>query len=111
MWRAFMALGLLGLAACQGAGQAVGAGVMVANIVAAGSVRRAQGNCFNDCVPGTACNKETGLCEALPCRGECREGESCLERGLVHRCVRVKSVELIARDPEPVTTPAAPPEP
>ena len=46
---------------------AIGAGVAGA--------RRAQGLCYTWCAPGTRCNPVNGLCEPLPCYGQCKKGE------------------------------------
>ncbi len=42
-----------------------------------GAVRRANGDCFTICTPGNACNRETGLCEPIPCGGKCAFNERC----------------------------------
>jgi hypothetical protein len=39
---------------------------------------RASGGCYAVCQQGERCNKN-GLCEALPCRGQCLAGETCDE--------------------------------
>ena len=60
-------------------GVALGAGTAAA--------RRAAGECYTPCVPGTACNPQTGLCDELPCRGQCKPSERCDTSGLFPRCV------------------------
>jgi hypothetical protein len=55
--------------------------------VGAAAARRAAGECYTPCVPGTACNPQTGLCEELPCRGQCKPSERCDTSGLFPRCV------------------------
>jgi hypothetical protein len=67
------------LPACGGdsskyAAAAVTAGIAVA---AAGANRAATGACWADCPPGTACNEESGTCEALPCRNACPADGRC----------------------------------
>ena len=62
-------------AAIQAVGQAVGAA----------AVSRALGGCVASCPPGTACNPDTGLCDARPCRDQCRADEVCEDE----RCVPV----------------------
>jgi len=67
---------------------------------AASGVSRATGDCFASCPDGTSCNRATGLCEALPCRGRCATNERC-ELNPVERCVPLSEVELkINRQPE-----------
>ena len=51
----------------QGVGQGVG--------MAAAS--RMLGGCIASCPPGTTCNPQTGLCDTLPCRGQCAANEIC----------------------------------
>jgi hypothetical protein len=51
--------------------------------VGAGMASRALGGCVAYCPPGTVCNEKTGLCETLPCRGQCKQGETCQNE----RCV------------------------
>jgi hypothetical protein len=63
------------------------AGVGVALGVGTAAARRAAGECYTPCVPGTACNPETGLCDELPCRGQCKPSERCDASGLFPRCV------------------------
>lgn len=88
----FVVAGLIVFAAaCQGSGsgQAVQAAVLAANIGAAAAVNRSGGGCYTQCAPGTFCDHKTGLCETLPCRGECRADQICDESGLIPRCVYV----------------------
>jgi hypothetical protein len=57
------------------------AGAAVSTGLAAGfsAARRSGGDCYTECNNGTSCNRSTGLCERLPCRGECLAGEKCEE--------------------------------
>jgi len=66
-----------------------GGGVGLAPALAAGASvqRRLEGDCYVPCLKGTLCNRETGLCETLPCRGECKKGERCDESGVIPKCV------------------------
>lgn len=60
------------------------------NTAIAGSVaaaRRANGECLTPCTPGTTCNQATGLCDPIPCRGECKLGDVCEVTGLGEKCV------------------------
>lgn len=82
-------LAVLFLASCATAGGADLATAVV-NTAVAGSVaaaRRANGECYTPCTPGTACNATTGTCDPLPCRGECVMGERCEVTGLGEKCV------------------------
>lgn len=90
-----LALGLA-LAGCAGAGAGavINAAVNTAVAVGASAVSRSQGNCYADCPPGTLCNHQTGLCEALPCRGLCAGGETCDRSGAAERCVPEASTTL-----------------
>lgn len=58
---------------------AIGAGVAGA--------RRANGECYTPCTPGNTCNPQSGMCEPLPCRGECQLGESCELTPTGEKCV------------------------
>lgn len=80
---------LLLVVACQGGGggQAVNAAMLAANIGVASAVSRSSGGCYTQCAPGTYCDEKTGLCETLPCRGQCREDQMCDSYGLLPRCV------------------------
>src|SRR5688572_11913219 len=54
------------------------------SFIAAGvssAVSRTSGGCYADCPPGTKCNRETGVCDELPCRGRCAHNEHCV-RGI-----------------------------
>lgn len=82
-------------------------GVAVINAVAnsaiaaaASGVSRATGNCYAACPEGTTCDRSTGLCEALPCRGRCATNERC-ELNPLERCVPLSEVELKINRPPP----------
>ncbi len=51
------------------------------------AARRANGECYVDCLPGTRCNRTNGLCEALPCRDKCQQGETCAETETGVACI------------------------
>jgi hypothetical protein len=89
---------LLFVAGCQsvGGGQAVSAAVLAANIGVASAASRASGGCFTQCAPGTSCDAKSGLCETLPCRGECRQDQWCDNSGLIPRCVTLGSGFVVA---------------
>jgi len=88
------------------------------SIVAAGAsvARRTEGECYAPCNPGTRCNPDTGLCERIPCGGQCAENQYCDETGLVARCVFAGEAELRAlrpseKNPEVEPPPTASPAP
>jgi hypothetical protein len=65
---------------------AIGAAVNTALAVGVSGARRARGGCYTTCDHGTECDHDTGLCEPLPCAGECEIGEVCITRGLRSWC-------------------------
>jgi hypothetical protein len=78
------------------AGGAVGSAVLNTAVAAtAAGVRRANGECFTPCNPGFACNKSTGYCDPLPCRGECRQDERCESNYLGEKCVPAKDLPAL----------------
>lgn len=88
------------LPACGGdaskyASAAVTAGIAVA---AAGVNRAATDACWADCPPGTACNEETGACEALPCRNACPADGRCKIVDGKETCVRGEVQDVAARE-------------
>lgn len=82
-----LSLGLL-LAGCAAAGGAVGSAVINTAVAATVSgVRRAEGDCYTVCTPGTTCNRSTGLCDQLPCRGTCNFDQRCEITPVGEACV------------------------
>ncbi len=79
---------LLAASACSAASGSV-AGALVNTAVAGGvaGARRAGGDCYTVCNPGSTCNPKTGYCDPAPCRGECLQNERCDESTLLPRCV------------------------
>ena len=78
----------------------------------AAGVRRSNGECYTPCTPGNVCNPQSGMCDPIPCRGECRSGEQCEQNALGERCVpaAVSTALEVRRDTSPapmVTQPAA----
>ena len=65
----------------------VGAGVMTGAALGASAANRASGGCYAVCTNGTSCNTRTGLCEALPCRGQCAADEHCEQTFAESKCV------------------------
>jgi hypothetical protein len=68
---------------------------------------RAAGGCYAVCQQGERCNENTGLCEALPCRGQCMAGEVCEEGFFGVRCLPNASLAVSA-NPRPSRDQAAP---
>jgi len=56
----------------------------------ASTAQRAAGGCYSTCLPGTACNPKTGLCDELPCRDRCTSGQYCDTSGPFPSCVNHK---------------------
>ncbi|QRN99961.1 hypothetical protein JRI60_13475 [Archangium violaceum] len=81
LWALMLSVVLAGIGCGSGA-----LGGAVWGLAMAG-VSRAQGGCYASCYPGTTCNRKTGYCDPLPCRGECLPHEQCVEEGLSSRCV------------------------
>src|SRR5438874_2498518 len=93
------ALCFLALAACAGSTNAlVNALIGTGMGVTAAAIERSRGNCVAACVYGTTCNHETGLCDPLPCRGECREDEYCDTLRSVQACVQGREGPPLAVD-------------
>ena len=92
--RALMLLMLSVLPGCAGAaaGAVANAAINTAIAATASGVRRANGECFTPCTPGTACNKGTGMCDPLPCRGQCGFDQKCESTYVGDRCVSLKDV-------------------
>ncbi len=78
------------------AGEGATGGVGPSALIAAGASfhRRLEGGCYVPCLEGTVCKEATGLCDALPCRGECKKSERCDETGLVPRCLPELELDL-----------------
>lgn len=95
--RALLPASLLLLTTCAGASAATIGNAAVGSAVALGAsaVQRASGGCYSQCVPGTTCNPKTGLCDPLPCRGECLATEECVGYpGPFEHCERKVSTPL-----------------
>ena len=86
---ALVALLCAPLLACHTGSANTLAGAAVMTTMAGGfsAVRRANGQCYVDCLPGTRCNRQSGLCEALPCRDKCQPGETCAETETGIACI------------------------
>jgi hypothetical protein len=89
-WRvAVMAvvLSLCGCVAGAAGSAAINAALNTGVALGASAVSRSQGGCYAACPAGTTCNKATGYCDPIPCRGECDPFEECIEEKLIYRCV------------------------
>lgn len=85
----------LGSSGCVTAGAAVTSAVVNTAVgVGASAVRRANGECYTPCNPGSACNKETGMCDPIPCGGRCRFDERCEQDPVADRCVSTKNAPI-----------------
>jgi hypothetical protein len=84
LWCAvFAAASATGLAGCRAAPGAITNAIIGSAIgLGAAGYSRAEGGCYAACPTGTACNEVTGLCEELPCRGQCGTNEVCTEAGV-----------------------------
>ena len=101
------------LAGCSHTGSsntAAGAVVTSAAAVSAAVASRAAGGCIAMCTSGTTCNPATGLCEPLPCRGECAANEHCEQTFSGAKCVAggPTTVETLVKTNTPVTPQIAP---
>jgi hypothetical protein len=100
-----LVVSLLALVSIGCRGDAAGAVVWS---LAASAVSRSQGGCYASCVPGTVCNKKTGYCDPLPCRGECLPHEQCVQEGLTSRCTSGKVIVVPSTSSTDEQSPPAP---
>ncbi len=84
-WRGAVMAVVLSLCGCAGA--AADAMLNTAVALGASAASRSSGGCYAACPTGTTCNKSTGLCDQIPCRGECDPFQECIEERLSYRCV------------------------
>src|SRR6267143_3942726 len=77
------------LAGCATGSSNTAAGAATTSAVAIGlaAAERAAGGCIAMCTAGTVCNPAKGLCEPLPCRGECGPNEHCEQTFSENKCV------------------------
>lgn len=103
----------LALGGCAGQSAAIAsAAVNSAIMLGTAAARREAGDCYTVCPDGTSCNRATGLCEEIPCRGRCLADEGCVRPpGGLEQCVRRSLTPLrIETRPSPsAPKPAAPP--
>lgn len=100
---ALLAMALL--AGCKTASSNTGVGAATTTAVAMGAaaVSRAAGGCIAICTAGTTCNPAKGLCEPVPCRGECGPNEHCEQTFSENKCVSggPTSVETLVKGKTP----------
>ena len=88
-------LAVLMVSGCAAAGGSVGSAVVNTAVAATVSgVRRAEGDCYTVCNPGSACNRTTGLCDRLPCGGACSFDQRCEITAVGETCVSAKAPPL-----------------
>jgi len=96
--------------ACKTGSSNTVAGAATTSAVAVGfaMAERAAGGCIAICTAGTACNRATGLCEPMPCRGECGPNEHCEQTFSGEKCVAggPTSIEALVKGKTP-TVPAS----
>jgi hypothetical protein len=87
-----------------------GAAATSAAAIGAAVASRAAGGCIATCTAGTACNPVNGLCEPLPCRGECAANEHCEQTFSGAKCVSggPTSVETLVKPQSPAVPQIAP---
>jgi hypothetical protein len=72
-------------------GSVASALINTAIAVGVSGARRAEGDCYTPCNPGSFCNKDTGLCDPLPCGGRCNFNEFCQQNYDGERCVNTSA--------------------
>ena len=84
------------LPSCHTGSANTAAGAVIMTTLAGGvsAARRANGECYVDCLPGTRCNRQSGLCEALPCRDKCGPNETCDETLTGIRCIPASQLSV-----------------
>ncbi len=93
VWRTLLVAVLLEGCAGAAAGAVANAAINTAIAGTVSGVRRANGECFTICNPGSACNHATGMCDPLPCGGRCNFDEKCESTYLGDKCVSNKPIE------------------
>ncbi|MBS2023025.1 MAG: hypothetical protein JST92_11475 [Deltaproteobacteria bacterium] len=105
-----LAAALLSLGSCHtGTAQtATGAIVMTTLAGGASAYKRSTGDCYVDCLPGTRCNRATGLCESLPCRDKCGPNETCEESLGGIKCIPASGLQVSSKKGEEVVPVGSP---
>jgi hypothetical protein len=88
-WRSVLMVAVLSMSGCAGGagGAMLNAALNTGIALGSSAASRSQGGCYAACPAGTSCNKATGYCDPIPCRGECSPFEECVEDKLFYRCV------------------------
>ncbi|MEW6432737.1 MAG: hypothetical protein AB1730_14630 [Myxococcota bacterium] len=108
--RPLLAPGLsLALGCANASGAVATAAVNTAIAAGVAASRRADGECFTPCNPGTVCNPKTGYCDPQPCGGKCRPEEDCAKTSWGERCVPRLELELRGTAPGAAGTPTSEP--
>lgn len=106
------------LPACA-AGTLAGAAVSTGAAVAFSAAQRHAGGCYAICTGGTACNPRNGLCERLPCDGQCGPDQHCVASFSESSCVAGAPSDIVSNAQgsqkiipvlQPVPIPTGPPE-
>jgi hypothetical protein len=82
-----------------------GAVIMTSLALGSSAANRAAGGCWAVCQQSERCNENTGLCEALPCRGQCLAGEICEEGFFGVKCLPNATLATSASKMEPAPPP------
>lgn len=85
-----LALGLVAVVACGGAGATYGTAAvgLGATVLASGINRAVTGACWANCAKGFYCDHVSGLCQRGECDPSCREGDYCVKESSGYfRCV------------------------
>ena len=109
MIRALLAAMLL--SGCA-ASTVVGASTVTAAALGTSAMQRRAGGCYANCVNGTTCNPNTGLCERMPCDGACGRDEHCEVSALASKCEPGPPSDIASQAPGAgKTIPFIPPPP
>jgi hypothetical protein len=110
--RVFAFLCAAALVSCHTGSSNTVSGALIMTSIALGTsvANRAAGSCYAVCQQGERCNEKSGMCEGLPCRGQCMAGETCEEGFFGVRCLPNASLAVSASQREPPPPPPAPEE-
>jgi hypothetical protein len=106
----FALLALL-LPACV-ASTLVGASTTTALALGTSAAQRHAGGCYAVCSGGTSCNPRSGLCERMPCDGQCAAGQHCESTATQSFCAPGPPSDVLSSAPgTQKTVPWLPPPP
>lgn len=91
----------VGGGSCATGGTSLAVSSAAATTAVAGAVgvaRRAAGECYTVCPVGTTCDRSTGYCKEIPCRGQCGYGEYCSAAGRCEKGNDPFLITLVAAD-------------